>query len=86
MSIRDSFLQNAAAGLVSASVDPLFSEGPAGHYLGGEANPIKPRTLQRWRQERVGPAWIRVGRLIRYRKSALDAFLLAREFQPMEVD
>lgn len=62
--------------------DPLLNETAAGIYIGGEDNPISERTLQRWRFERTGPPYIKIGRLIRYRKSALDAFLNAGEQQP----
>ena len=37
------------------------------------------RTLQRMRGEGTGPAFLRVGRLIRYRESALDEWLAERE-------
>jgi hypothetical protein len=62
--------------------DPLFDEIAAGIYLGGEGRPISPRTMQRWRSERMGPAYIKIGHLIRYRRSALDAQLAAGEQKP----
>lgn len=38
------------------------------------------RTLRRWREEGIGPAFIRIGqRYIRYRKSAVEAWLAAQE-------
>jgi excisionase family DNA binding protein len=36
---------------------------------------VSLRTLERWRQEGTGPAFIRVGRSPRYRRSDIDAWL-----------
>jgi hypothetical protein len=58
--------------------DVLFDESHAATYLGGSDHPISVRTLQRWRFDGVGPDWCRVGRLVRYRRSALDRYLAAR--------
>lgn len=54
--------------------DPLLTEAQAAELLG-----IKPQTLQAWRSTRRYPlAYIKAGRLVRYRRSALEAFLQAR--------
>ena len=53
--------------------DPLFDETGAGRYLGGDEKPLSNRTPQRWRAEGRGPKWVKLGRLVRYRKSSLDA-------------
>ncbi len=45
----------------------------AADYLG-----LKAATLNKWRCHGDGPPFIKVGRLIRYRRSDLDAFLLGR--------
>ena len=66
---------SASAMLFAFNTDPLFDETLAGAYLGGVETPVSPRTLQRWRLEGTGPVWVRLGRLVRYRQSALDAFL-----------
>jgi predicted DNA-binding transcriptional regulator AlpA len=50
----------------------VFGERDAGKYLGGERTPVSQRTLQRWRLEGVGPKFLKLGRLVRYRKSDLD--------------
>ena len=39
------------------------------------------RTLSEWRITGTGPAYIRVGRGVRYRPEAVDAWLLSRERQ-----
>jgi excisionase family DNA binding protein len=36
---------------------------------------VSLRTLERWRQEGNGPAFIRVGRAPRYRRADIDAWL-----------
>lgn len=53
----------------------LYAEDGAASYIGGENSPISTRTLQRWRLEGVGPVFVKLGRLVRYRKSDLDRFL-----------
>ena len=53
----------------------LYDETAAGRYLGGDDKPISPRSLQRKRQDGTGPAFIKVGRLVRYRQSDLDTWL-----------
>ena len=58
--------------------EELFDDASAGEFLGGKVSPISPRTLQRWRVEGVGPKWIKVGRLVRYRRSDLEAYLETR--------
>lgn len=39
------------------------------------------KTLANWRSANQGPAYFKVGRLVRYRQSAVDAFLAS--FEPM---
>lgn len=56
----------------------LLNEIQAGRYLGGKATPVSARTLQRWRMEGVGPLFVRIGRLVRYRRTDLDEWLAAR--------
>ena len=54
--------------------DPLLTEAEAAELLG-----IKPQTLSVWRcAKRYALAYIRVGRNIRYRRSACEAFLESR--------
>jgi excisionase family DNA binding protein len=45
----------------------------AADYLG-----LKAATLNKWRCHGDGPPFIKVGRLIRYRRTDLDAFLMGR--------
>lgn len=54
--------------------DPLRNEVEAGQILG-----VKPTTLQIWRcTQRYPLPYVKVGRLVRYRQSDLDAFLTLR--------
>jgi len=64
--------------LPPSPADALMDETAAGAYLGGAASPVSIRTLQRWRLEGGGPRFVRVGRLVRYRRSELDAWLAGR--------
>lgn len=53
----------------------LFDEEAAGKYIGGSDSPISTRTMQRWRLEGMGPIYVKLGRLVRYRQSDLDSYL-----------
>ena len=54
--------------------DELLNNDDSAEYLG-----VTPRTLEVWRcTKRYQIPFIKVGRLVRYRKSALDAFLESR--------
>lgn len=57
-----------------SSRDPLLTETQAAELLG-----VKPQTLQAWRStKRYGLSYIKTGRLVRYRRSQIEAFLQAR--------
>jgi len=43
---------------------------------------IPERTLADWRYRDIGPAFVRTGRSVRYRRSDLDAWLEARTQRP----
>lgn len=55
---------------------PISTE-KAAEYLGG----MKPNTLEGWRVRGVGPRFIKIGRLVRYSISDLDAYLEAHSRQ-----
>ena len=61
-----------------AEADILYDEEGAAHYIGGPNSPLSTRTMQRWRLEGVGPTYVKLGRLVRYRKSDLELFLEER--------
>jgi hypothetical protein len=58
--------------------EELLETVATGVVLGGPDSPVSPRTLERWRSEEKGPPFIRVGRLVRYRRSDLRAWLAKR--------
>ncbi len=51
----------------------LLTQDEAAEQLG-----VQPSTLERWRFVGAGPKFCKVGRLVRYRRSALDEYLDAR--------
>lgn len=54
--------------------DPLLDDDEAAAYID-----VKPKTLPVWRSTgRYSIPYIKIGRLVRYRKSALDEFLKRR--------
>ncbi|WP_427500757.1 helix-turn-helix domain-containing protein [Methylomonas sp. MED-D] len=54
--------------------DEILNNTDAAEYIG-----VTPRTLEVWRcTKRYQIPFIKVGRLVKYRKSALDAFLVSR--------
>ncbi|MDD2934727.1 MAG: helix-turn-helix domain-containing protein [Methylotenera sp.] len=55
----------------------LFSTDGAAEYLGD----LKPNTLEGWRVKGVGPRFLKLGRLVRYSKNDLDAYLEAQTRQ-----
>jgi excisionase family DNA binding protein len=58
----------------ATSADPLLTEVQAAEILG-----VKPATLQVWRSTRRYPLpYVKTGRLVRYRQSAIEAFIEAR--------
>lgn len=48
----------------------LFNEQATAEFLG-----LTLASLRKWRWERKGPAYVKVGRLVRYRKADLEAWL-----------
>lgn len=57
------------------SANTLMNQEQAAALLG-----LSPRTLEQWRLKGGGPAFVRMShRCVRYRREALDAWLMARE-------
>lgn len=55
--------------------DPLLNQAELAQALR-----VSIATARRWRKRRTGPAWVCLPTgQVRYRKSAVDAFLIARE-------
>jgi predicted DNA-binding transcriptional regulator AlpA len=51
-------------------MDSLLNQKQAAHVLG-----VSARTLERHRVAGTGPRWARLGKLVRYRQSDLDAWV-----------
>jgi hypothetical protein len=49
----------------------LFTTIEAAEYLGG----LKVNTMEGWREKGVGPRYLKIGRLVRYRLLDLDSYL-----------
>lgn len=56
---------------------PLLSTQQAAQWLG-----IKAQTLSLWRTQRKGPAFVKLGRAVRYRLDDLQAFLSSSSDRP----
>ncbi|WP_407932981.1 helix-turn-helix domain-containing protein [Jannaschia ovalis] len=50
----------------------------AADYIG-----LSIRTLARYRMERVGPPWLKVGRSVQYRRASIDTWLESQEQNPV---
>jgi Helix-turn-helix domain len=42
-----------------------------------------PRTLQSWRQQGIGPAYVKIGKTVFYERSALLAWVKAQQHEPV---
>jgi excisionase family DNA binding protein len=43
---------------------------------------VDPRTMEQWRYQGKGPAYLKVGRQVRYRRHDIDAWLHSRRIEP----
>jgi predicted DNA-binding transcriptional regulator AlpA len=59
---------------VTAKPQPLASTAEVAAMLG-----IPSKTLVEWRSRSIGPEYLKVGRYVRYRWSAVNAWLDTRE-------
>ena len=53
--------------------DPMFDTRDGAVIIGGN-----PRTMERWRVTGEGPEFVKIGKLVRYRKSSLERFVTER--------
>lgn len=63
--------------------DPLLNEEEAAKYLTPVGIPedqaLTTAALKKWRGERVGPDYVKIGRMVGYRQSALDRWIGEQE-------
>jgi len=72
--VKSTATVSATAGLLA---DPLFTEDQT-----AEALDVQPTTLQVWRSTgRYDLPYVKIGRNVRYRKSAIEAFIEARTIE-----
>lgn len=57
----------------------LISDQEVAERLG-----VSPWTLRAWRSQRVGPRWIKVGSLARYRPEDIEGYLETRTVLPTD--
>lgn len=60
----------------TAAPEGLLDQKAAAAYLG-----CKEQTLACWRVMKIGPRWVKIGRLVRYAKADLDAYILLKTQQ-----
>ena len=60
--------------------DPLLAPPEAAEFLGG----LKLQTLAAWRCTNKGPAYVKIGALVRYPRSALERYLQRQTVTPSD--
>jgi predicted DNA-binding transcriptional regulator AlpA len=60
--------------------DQLLTPDEVSEILGG----VPPATLKRWRTQRTGPVVLHIGRHVRYRRSAVEAWLQTKDREAAE--
>jgi hypothetical protein len=80
MAVRNALLASpgAIAGLQSFNADPLIATREAAAFLG-----VSIAAMVRWRRDGAGRC--RVGGLVRYRRSATEAFVAAGKRKPQQL-
>ena len=59
---------------MNAGKRPILSEWIEREALARELN-VTPDTLARWAGNRIGPPWVKIGRRVMYRRSAVAEWL-----------
>lgn len=73
-SMHDSTAPATTVGPATAA-DALLTPEELSHILGG----VPAATLKRWRTQRTGPVALHIGRHVRYRRSAVESWLEAKD-------
>jgi hypothetical protein len=72
----------ALQGSTSARGPPLMAGYLSEHEAAPELN-LKVRTLRLWRQQGVGPSWVKIGKLVFYSRGALLSWIKSQERTPV---
>jgi predicted DNA-binding transcriptional regulator AlpA len=64
----------------TTAADQLLTPEEVSEILGG----VPPATLKRWRTQRTGPVVLHIGRHVRYRRSAVEAWLQTKDREAAE--
>ena len=72
--MNESTTPETTASQITAA-DPLLTPEDVSQMLGG----VPAATLKRWRTQRTGPVALHIGRHVRYRRSAVEAWLEAKD-------
>jgi predicted DNA-binding transcriptional regulator AlpA len=64
----------------TTAADQLLTPDEVSEILGG----VPPATLKRWRTQRTGPVVLHIGRHVRYRRSAVEAWLQTKDREAAE--
>jgi predicted DNA-binding transcriptional regulator AlpA len=72
---NDVHSRNPHAAASPTAHDPVLSPEEVSAMLGG----VPLATLKRWRSERTGPVPLHIGRHVRYRRSAVEAWLIEKD-------
>jgi predicted DNA-binding transcriptional regulator AlpA len=68
---------DTTSGISSIEPEELITSEKAAKALG-----VKPQTLANWRSEKQGPRYVKVGRLVYYRRSDICAWLATQIRDP----
>jgi excisionase family DNA binding protein len=71
-------------GYMGTQAEPLFDEIVYTQEELAELLQVSVKTLLRWHHERKGPARCQIGRFIRYRREAVNQWLIANENSPVK--
>lgn len=63
---------------LNKAASKLCDTRQAAEYLGGGLGSPKPNTLEGWRVQGIGPQYVKINRLVRYRLEDLDAYIAAQ--------
>lgn len=64
-------------------LDQHYTEGELATALKKKTGYGTPRMLRKWREQRIGPPWVKFGRIIVYPTEGFEQWLRAQVQQPV---